>query len=321
LLRAFIILGYFSSVNTNGLRVFVAGATGVVGWRAVRELVAAGAQVTGVARSAEKAEQLRVLGATPVEVDLFDEEAVRRAVPGHQVVMNLATHIPPVSRASLPGAWKENDRIRTEVSANLAGATMAAGAERYVQESISFTYADGGDAWLTEDAALDVPASLRSVLAAEAAAQRVTDAGAIGVVLRFAQFYGTGATHTDTQLAAARRGVAPVFGRRESYLSVIHLDDAGRAAVAALDLPAGPTNVGDDEPMRREDHAAAIAAALGRPRLRWAGAAGRAAGRRMQPLLRSQRLSNRRLRETGWAPVYPSAREGWVEIVNAGAGV
>jgi nucleoside-diphosphate-sugar epimerase len=307
-------------VNTAGLKVLVAGSTGVVGWRAVRELVAAGCEVTAVARTPEKADVVGRLGAMPLAVNLFDAGAVREAVQGQEVVVNLATHIPPVSRAALPGAWKENDRIRTEVSANLADAVIAGGAQRYIQESISFIYADGGERWLDEHAPQDVPPVLRSVLAAEGAAQRVTDAGRTGVVLRFAQFYGTGATHTDTSLRAARRGVAPVFGRRHGYLSVIHLDDAARAVVAALDLPAGPVNIGDDEPLRREDHAAAIAAAIGRPRLRWAGAAGRTGGRRLQPLLRSHRIANGRLRSAGWAPVYPSAREGWPEVVASLSG-
>jgi len=303
-----------------GTKVFVAGATGVIGWRAVRQLLAAGAEVTGVARSPEKATRVRELGATPAAVDLFDADAVLTAVDGHQVVVNLATHIPPISRASLPGAWADNDRIRTEASANLAAATVATGAERFVQESITFTYADGGDRWLDETAPLDVPPALRSVLAAEAAAQRVTDSGSTGVVLRFAQFYGADAAHTLTAWKTARRGLAPVLGSKDGYVSVIHLDDAARAVVAALGLAAGVVNVGDDEPLRRVDHAAGVAAAVGRPRLRWIGAAGRAGGKRMRPLLRSHRIGNGRLRATGWAPEYPSAREGWAAIVAELAG-
>ena len=87
-------------------KVFVAGATGVLGKRAVARLVAEGHEVTGVARSEQKAQLLRRLGAAPVAVDVFDAAAVRDAVAGHDVVMNLATHIPPLSKAAAPGAWK-----------------------------------------------------------------------------------------------------------------------------------------------------------------------------------------------------------------------
>ena len=91
-------------------RVFVAGATGVLGRRAVRRLVAAGHQDTGVARTDAKAAELRAAGAAAVRVDLFDPAALRAAVSGHDVVVNLATHIPPMRAAAKPSAWDDNTR-------------------------------------------------------------------------------------------------------------------------------------------------------------------------------------------------------------------
>src|SRR5712671_5919875 len=128
------------------MRVFVAGATGVLGRRAVAALVAAGHDVTGVARSPAKADLVGALGATPVEASLFDPDALRAAVAGHDAVCNLATHIPPPARAANPRAWEENTRIRTEGSGNLVDSALAAGATVYVQESIAFLYGDHGDA-------------------------------------------------------------------------------------------------------------------------------------------------------------------------------
>ena len=75
------------------MRVFVAGATGVLGRRAVAQLVAAGHQVTGVARSPEKEALLEALGVRAVRVDLFDADAVRTAVAGHDAVVNVAIKI------------------------------------------------------------------------------------------------------------------------------------------------------------------------------------------------------------------------------------
>src|SRR5205814_9657269 len=83
-------------------RVFVSGATGVIGSRVVPQLIAAGHRVTAVARSPEKRAALERAGAWAIDVDLFDPIAVRRAVAGHDVVINLATHIAPSSRAFLP---------------------------------------------------------------------------------------------------------------------------------------------------------------------------------------------------------------------------
>ena len=110
------------------MRVFVAGATGVIGRRAVSALVAAGHDVTAVVRTPAKAELVRSLGATPVEVSIFDPAALRGAVAGHDAVCNLATHIPPLTRAAEPRSWDENNRIRTDGSRNLVDAALAAGA-------------------------------------------------------------------------------------------------------------------------------------------------------------------------------------------------
>lgn len=95
------------------LRIFIAGATGVVGRRAVPLLVAAGHRVTAVARTPEKRAELERMGAAAVYVDLFASDSVRGAVARHDIVINLATSIPPSSHAFLPGAWRKNDRVRS----------------------------------------------------------------------------------------------------------------------------------------------------------------------------------------------------------------
>ena len=102
------------------MKVFVAGATGVVGWRTVRELVAAGHDVTGLARSPEKSALLVGLGATPVTFDVLDRGAVLTHASGHDAVINLLTHIPKMTKAALPGAFGENNELRTHASEHLA---------------------------------------------------------------------------------------------------------------------------------------------------------------------------------------------------------
>lgn len=291
------------------MNVFLAGATGVIGKRAVARLLAAGHRVTAVARSADKAEWLRAQGATPVGVSLFDRDALAAAVAGHDAVVNLATSIPPPARAVLPSSWNENDRIRTEGAANLVDAALAAGATRYVQESITFTYEDGGDRWIdAETATTDSGVSLSAVDAAEASAARFGDA----VVLRFGMFYAPDSTHTIDMLAAARRGVAAVVGPAGAYQSMIHADDAADAVVAALDAPPGTYDVVDDRPVTRAELADALAAAVGRStRLSFPGGLARLGGARVEPLARSQRVSNRRFREvTGWRPSSPDVATG-----------
>jgi nucleoside-diphosphate-sugar epimerase len=213
----------------------------------------------------------------------------------------------PISTAALPGAWRENDRIRREVSRNLVDAALAAGATRFVQESICFFYGDLGDRWIDEDVALDLPSYARSTADAEAQARRFTEAGGTGVVLRFGTFYGR---HSQ---------VPPALGR-DGYVSSIHTDDAAAAVVGALRAAAGVYNVADDEPLTRREYAAAVAAAGGtRIRLLPPGAL-RLMGSKTTVLTRSQRVSNRRFRDaTGWAPRHASARAGWRSVAAAGS--
>lgn len=301
------------------MNVFVTGATGVLGRRVVPVLVGDGHTVTAVARSPKKADQLRAAGAQPAAVDLFDPGSVRDAVAGHQVICNLATHIPPLSRAALPSAWKENDRIRTEASRHLVDAALAGDAERFVQESIVFTYADGGDRWIDEDSPVDAPSYTRSVMVAESQAARFTEAGRVGVVLRFGMFYGSDSSHSISMVRAARWRVGSALGARSAYGSAIHLDDAAAAVVAALSVPAGIYNVVDDEPLTNVEQTDALAAAVGGKRL-WAPARliGAVGGNLTAALARSQRVSNRRFKAAStWSPVYASARQGWPATVAA----
>ena len=300
-------------------RVFVAGATGVLGWRAVRDLVGAGHEVTGVARSEEKAALLRSLGATPVHVDLFDAAAVLDAAAGHDAVLNLATHVPPLTEAARRSAWNEHERIRSEGSRILVDAAIAGGASVYVQESLAFAYADGGDRWLDEDAPLMDGGASIAIKAAETETARFTSSGGRGVALRFGQFYAPDATHTEAIVRLARRGMSLNVGSADGYAPAISCDDAASAVVAALDAPAGVYNVVDDEPMTRRELDAVLASSIGgRKLVRPPEAALRIGGEDAAIFRMSNRVSNARFKDlTGWSPRYPSVREGYAALVRA----
>jgi nucleoside-diphosphate-sugar epimerase len=300
------------------MKVFLTGATGAFGAAAVRGLLERGHDVRAVARSDDKAASLRALGAEPVRVDLFDADAVRRVVGGAEVVMHLATNVPPLRRMSKPRAWETHNRLRAEATRILVDAARAAGASRFVKESVTFVYPDGGDRWVREETppAGDV-ALLEPTLEGERTALRFADGGRAAVVLRFASFYGPGARYVDEALRMARWRMALAAGAPTGYLSAIHTEDVASAAVAAIEAPTGIYNVGDDEPLTKRDYVDAFAGAFGLPRLHLlpAWAARLASGRASVVVTRSWRISNRKLREaTGWAPRYPNAREGWAAV-------
>ncbi len=299
------------------MKVFVTGATGVIGHRAVLKLVEAGHQVTGVARSEPKAVGLRQLGATPIQVSLFERPALTDAIRGYDAVANLATNVPPLDQAMNPQAWEMSNRIRTEGSVHLTRAAVEVGCQIFIQESITFPYADGGENWIDETAPIARPAEMASSGVAEEQAEWFSQAGGQGVVLRFALFYAHDSSHSQAFQAAIRAGQSPFMGMPDSYMSHIHAEDAASAVVYALKAAAGIYNIAGDEPMRRVELGNAVAAIEGvdQPSLP-EPMSGEVPGS-VEALMRSQRISNARFKDvTGWVPQYPSIREGWQELLG-----
>lgn len=296
------------------MRVFVSGATGVVGRRVVPLLLAQGYRVTALVRNPAARARMEQAGANGVEVDLFDVEALERAVADHDAIVNLATHMPSATwKMLIRGAWRLNDRIRRDGVANLVDAALARGIGTLVQESFALTYPDRGDQWIDESTPLEPARYNQTVLDAERSVERFSGNGRTGVVLRFAAFYGPDAMQVRSYIGGLRIGWAELPGGPDAYISSICHDDAATAVVAALNAPAGTYTVVDDEPVRRAVYFGELAKdlELEPPRFfpGWTTPLFGSAGKLMA---RSLRLSNRKLRSaTNWTPKFPSVREGW----------
>jgi nucleoside-diphosphate-sugar epimerase len=195
------------------MRIFLAGATGVIGQRLLPLLRAAKMTVVGTTRSAEKAEQLRALGVEPVIVDMFDADAVMRAVvrARPEVVIHQLTDLPKVfDPAHAAEARARNARLREVATPILMRAVQAAGARRAIVQSICFVYARGTLPHVESDA-IDSP----SVQAMERAA--LNTSGVEGLVLRYGRLWGPG-TWTETP----------------KDTSPLHVDAAAHAALLAI---------------------------------------------------------------------------------------
>ncbi|HEX6310233.1 MAG TPA: NAD(P)-dependent oxidoreductase [Acidimicrobiia bacterium] len=306
------------------MRIFMTGATGAIGPATLRALVADGHDVRAAARSDAKAAAVRAAGAESVVVDLFDPAAVRAAVGDSEAVLHLATNVPPTRQAMKRSAWDTHNALRTTATEHLVAAARAAGTEVFVKESISFSYPDRGAEWIDEDVPPDESiALLRPTLAGERIALDFAGDGRRAVVLRFGLFYGPSTRHTDEALRLARWRMSTVAGSPGAYMSSLHVDDVASAVAASLRAPTGIYNVCDDDPLTHRAYLDAFSAGFGLGKLHitpsWllrlvAGGASRV-------FTASQRCSNRRFRAaTGWAPTYPSAREGWAAAGNARAG-
>lgn len=302
------------------MRVFVAGGTGTLGRPTLRLLRDAGHEVVGLARTAERAEALRKLGAEPVVGDLFDLRGMRAAVEGCDAIMHLATRIPPLAKMRKLANWRDNDRLRSQGASVLVTAALEAKVKIYVQESITFLYQSLGDTQIFETAPVDAPQPLASARDAERETARFTARGGQGVVLRFGSFYSADAPSTQATVALARRRMFAVLGRGDNYMSSIHVDDAAAATVAALAVPAGIYNVVDDEPVPMQEYVAALTDAFGFKKAFHLplGVARIAFGPSVEAFARSQRVNNTMFKAvSAWRPRYPSVRQGWRAVAEA----
>ena len=253
------------------LRIFIAGATGALGSRLVPQLVERGHHVTGTTRS--HAGRLHALGAEPVVVDPLDAAALRDAVVAARpdVVVHQLTALTGLGMSrNFDKAFAQTNRLRTEGTDNLLAAARAAGAERLVWQSYAgWPYAREGGPVKTEADRLDPtpPADVRETLEAIRHLEAVvTEAG--GIVLRYGGFYGPGTSLDEdgehAELLRKRR--FPVGGSGEGVWSLVHIDDAAAATVAAIEGGApGIYNVVDDDPAPIREIVPALAAAARRP--------------------------------------------------------
>jgi uncharacterized protein YbjT (DUF2867 family) len=186
------------------MRVFVAGATGVIGIRLVPLLVAAGHRVAAMTRTPAKAERLAALGAEPVVCDVFDAARLRQAVGafGADAVVHELTDLPDDER-ELPRYVSANARIRREGTRNLLDAAREAGVDRFLAQSVAWT--------LPVEGALAVRELEEAVL------------GAGGVVLRYGRLYGPGTYYEDDPPAPPR----------------VHVDEAAERTAQLLDARPG----------------------------------------------------------------------------------
>jgi nucleoside-diphosphate-sugar epimerase len=317
------------------MKVFVAGATGVLGRELVPQLVARGHEVVGMTRSASKQDLVRSLGARPDVADALDPDSVAQAVASAEpevIVRQLTALSGPMSvrEARHPERFRGaimTNRLRTDATDHLLAAGRGVGARRFVAQSFAaFRWARTGGAVQTEADPLDPnpPAPLRPAVEGLLYLERAvtTIEWGEGLVLRYGGFYGPGtgiSLASDAQMAAPiRKRRFPIVGGGGGVFSHVHIEDAAAATVAAVERGRpGIYNVVDDEPAPVRAWLPVLASALDAkpPRHipRWLGrlAAGEAA---TLVLTDVKGASNEKAkRELGWKPRYASWRQGFAQ--------
>ena len=251
------------------MKIFLTGATGVLGQPTVRLLVSRGHQVTALVRDETRARLVTEMGATPLIGDLFDPRVIQFGVQGANSVLHLATSIP---KKTLTGAndWAMNDRIRREGTQHLLNAAQHHKLHSFVVQSVTFLYGDTRGEWKSEQDPLprNLSGTLKSAAEMEAnALAEYTINSTPVVVLRGASFYAPTAYNTRAMLDAIKARRIPIIGSGNQYWHWIYVDDMARACVVAAEHPAPGEifNVADDWPFHAVDGMNYMAAQLNAP--------------------------------------------------------
>jgi nucleoside-diphosphate-sugar epimerase len=310
------------------MRVFVAGASGVIGRSLVPKLVAAGHEVTGTTRNERSAEAIRAAGAQAAIYDALDAAAVEDAVieANPEVIVSELTSLPKDYDLRTID-YEPTNRVRVEGGRNLISAGRKVGARRYITQSIAFVYEPEGD-WVKDEEArtfVEAPGRFASGLEATLTSEReaLEADGMEGLVLRYGQFYGPD-TYFDRGGSIAeqvRKRRFPQVGSGSGVFSFIHVDDAADATVASIERGApGIYNVVDDDPAPISDWLPVFADAIGAKRpMRVPTFLARLLGGKAAAVMATQLrgASNAKAkRELGWQPAHPSWRQGFAASLS-----
>ena len=305
------------------MKVFVPGATGLIGGAVVRSLVAAGHEVTGLTSRANNTAAIERMGAKAVVGDMRDAVAYRAAAGSAEAIVHAAQAMPDKTRYT--AADVEGYMGADADAADALVSVISPACRAFVFSSGAYVYGETGTQPVDETHSTEHHhAVMTRKLATEAKLLELARNGTVPVmIVRPGLVYGPGSFWGKLYLDAMKRGRrAMQLGNGRNILSFVHVDDAAEAYRTLLDHPAPGEiyNIADDEPAMLRDVVRAQAAAFGAPKPfalpGWLVrlAAGPLSG---PPTLANNVLSNRKLRALGWTPKYPTYREGVVAIARA----
>lgn len=302
------------------MKVFVTGATGVLGRRLVRQLVARGHTAVGLVRNEQGAQLMQSLGAESYMGDLFDAGVLNRAASGAEAIIHAATAIPTNPKATAQD-WAMNDRIRREGTQALTDCAAKVGARIYLQQSIVWVARPPDGSFFDEAAPTYPDAITGSALDGERIAQGAgARAGFTVAVLRCGQFYAPDAGHTRMMAQNLMKGSLPLVGGGNAIWSCLHADDAAGAFVTAAEgNRTGLWHVVDNHPVTVREllchFAEALEAKAPRPVPVWL-ARFIAGPRAVKFMTSSTHTSNERFcRDFNWQPRFPTYQEGLSEVI------
>ncbi|QFY00160.1 NAD-dependent epimerase/dehydratase family protein [Bacillus cereus] len=284
------------------MKIFVAGATGVIGRSLLPMLIKNGHTVFAMIRNTSQVAAMKRGGAIPVIADVFNREAVFSVLEetNPDVVIHQLTSL---------SSWnfEDNAKIRTKGTRNLVDAAKNVGVKKIIAQSISWAY-EPGDTFATEKDSLHITASMprqvtvNGILKLEEAVNELPES----VILRYGTLYGPGTWYAENGFIA-NQVLNNEITATDGISSFIHVKDAARATMLALNWPSGIVNIVDNDPATSKEWLPIYAAAIGAPK----------------PKVQDGKNSwergasnNKARKEYGWTPLFPSWSEGFNNLIG-----
>ncbi|HDX9656910.1 TPA: NAD(P)-dependent oxidoreductase [Bacillus toyonensis] len=284
------------------MKIFVAGATGVIGRSLLPMLIKEGHTVFAMIRNELQVEAMKKIGAIPVIADVFNRQAVFS-------VLEETTPDVVIHQLTSLSTWnfEDNAKIRTKGTRNLVDATKNVGVKKIIAQSISWAY-EPGDTFATEKDSLHITApmprqiTVNGILKLESAVSELPES----ITLRYGTLYGPGTWYAENGLIANQVRNNEMIAT-DGISSFIHVEDAARAAMLALNWPPGIVNIVDDSPATSKEWLPIYAAVIGAPAPK--AQAGKNSWERGASNYKARK-------EYGWTPLFPLWSEGFKNLIS-----
>ncbi len=305
------------------MRVFVTGATGLLGRTLVPDLIRRGHQIIGLARNDANQAMVRAMHAVPYTGQGRDVDRLADGLKDVDAIVHLATGMPTTDSAT-EDEWTHSAAVTVRLLRNLLEASQRTGVRAVIFGSFFGVYGDHGDKWVTEDTPLAPEGISRAFAEAERLLTDAASAGKVkGTVLRLGMLYAPDALHTRGLLYALQRGQASTAGGDKLYWPQIYVGDAAQSVRLALEQsPANEIfNICDDEPVQQARLYRDLANWIGGPppprKAQTGGLRPYMGSLDLDALYSSVRMKNNKVKAyLGFSPQYPTYREGYRHVIE-----
>jgi len=308
------------------MKIFMTGATGVLGKRVASHLIAEGHEVKALCRSVQNYQDLEKAGVKPVWGNIYDPEQLQKITMGEEAIIHLASNVPVNSQKLKREDWFENDLLRERGTENLAQAGVRNGVKLFVAPGLMLAYGDQKGKWVSEKSPLSskVPPDIQSAIRMEEIVQRyVRKQGLPAVVLRLGILYAEDSAHTLDLINQLQNGTAAIVGKGDAFLNLVHADDAAKAIASVVkrySIHVGAVyNISDGNPVTTKDYVDFLAEKIGVKEVKarnFLSAWINLSNNQLKVAQLSFRAKNEQAaQKLKWAPTFGDYKEGLTHVV------